>query len=82
VDSATAARIRAELGEMVHVLGLDAVAEGGDAVPADIVLMAEERQKCRAARDFSRADALRAAIAARGYEVRDVPDGYKVVPLR
>ena len=47
------------------------------AIPADIVAMAEERQQCRAGRDFARADALRAAMAERGYEVRDVPGGFK-----
>ena len=78
----TAAQVRAEMAEMVHILGLDAVAGGEDAVPADVVAMAEERQQCRAARDFARADALRAAIAERGYEVRDVPGGFKIVPTR
>ena len=36
----------------------------------------------RAARDFARADALRAAITERGYEVRDVPGGFKIVSTR
>ena len=35
--------------------------------------------EARAARDFARADALRAAITERGYEVRDAPGGFKVV---
>jgi len=82
VDPDTAALVRAEMGKMVHVLGLDAVAGSGDAIPADIAALAEERQQCRADRDFARADALRATIAECGYEVRDVPDGYKVVPIR
>ncbi len=78
----TAARARAEMVDMVQVLGLDAVAGGEKAVPADIVTMAEERQQCRAARDFARADALRTSIAERGFEVRDVPGGYKIIPIR
>ena len=78
----TAARLRAEMGEMVHILGLDAVTGGEDAIPADIVTMAEERQLCRVNRDFARADALRAAITERGYEVRDVSDGFKIIASR
>jgi cysteinyl-tRNA synthetase len=68
--------------EMAHILGLDAVTGGEEAIPADIVTMAEERQRCRAGRDFARADALRVAITERGYEVRDVSDGFKIVATR
>jgi cysteinyl-tRNA synthetase len=77
-----AGRVRAEMVEMVQVLGLDAVAGDEEAVPVDIVAMAEERQRCRAARDFAQADALRAAIAERGFEIRDIPGGHKIVSIR
>jgi len=77
-----AERVRAELAAMVHVLGLDAVTGSDEAIPADVVAMAEERRQARADRDFARADALRNAIAERGYEVRDVPDGFKIVAIR
>ncbi len=82
VDPSTAALIRADMGKMVHILGLDAVMRSDDDIPADISALAEERQQCRIAKDFARADALREAIAERGYEVRDVPGGYKVVQIR
>jgi cysteinyl-tRNA synthetase len=83
VSPAGAAVLRAAIAEMVHVLGLDAVTAGEDeAVPADVLAMAEERRQARASRDFARADALRAAISERGFEVRDVPDGFKIVALR
>lgn len=82
VDPSVAALIRADMGKMVHVLGLDAVMRSDDDIPADIAALAEERQQCRIAKDFARADALREAIAERGYEVRDVPGGYKVVQIR
>jgi len=82
LDPATAGLVRAEMAKMVHVLGLDAVTGSDDAIPADITAMAEERQQCRAGRDFARADALRAAIAERGYEVRDIPGGFKIVSTR
>jgi len=67
---------------MVGILGLNAVSAGEDAIPPEIVAMGEERRAARAARDFARADALRAAITERGFEVRDAPDGFKIVPTR
>jgi cysteinyl-tRNA synthetase len=82
ISTETAGRVHAEMGEMVHVLGLDALSGGEVDIPADIVAMAEERQQSRADRDFARADALRAAITERGYEVRDVPGGFKIVASR
>jgi len=82
LNAETAAHVRAAMVEMAHILGLDAVTGGEDAIPADVVAMAKERQQCRAGRDFARADALRAAITERGYEVRDVSDGFKIVATR
>jgi len=82
MSAETASRVREQMGEMLHILGLDGLAGGEDAIPTDIVALAEERHQCRADRDFARADSLRAAIAARGYEVRDVPDGFKIVAIR
>lgn len=71
-----------EMARMLHIIGLDAVLEVEGGIPAEIMTLAEERQQARAARDFARADALRAAIAAQGYEVRDVPGGFKIIPTR
>ena len=42
--------------------------------------LAEERRAARSARDFARADALRDQIAAAGFVVRDVEDGFELVP--
>jgi cysteinyl-tRNA synthetase len=50
------------------------------AAPAAVVDLAEERQAARDARDFERADRLRAAIDAEGWEVRDVESGFQLVP--
>lgn len=82
VDGETAGQVRAELAAMAHVLGLDAVTQSEDGVPPDILALAQERQRCRQARDFARADELRALIWERGYEVRDLPGGFKVVRVR
>jgi cysteinyl-tRNA synthetase len=48
---------------------------GTSAVPADVASLVAARTAARAARDFARADALRAEIAALGWEVTDGPDG-------
>jgi cysteinyl-tRNA synthetase len=77
----TVEQVRAEMERMVHVLGLDAAAGDDEAIPADIMAMAEERMQARAARDFARADALRVVIAEQGYEVRDAPGGFAVVKI-
>ncbi len=43
--------------------------------PADIRALVEERSVARSGRDFDRADAIRARIAAAGWEVVDGPSG-------
>ena len=67
-----------ELG--LRIFGLGSLAEQVD-VPVDLVALAEERQRARAARDFEQSDRLRDEIAAAGWEVRDVADGFELVPL-
>lgn len=49
--------------------------------PPEVVALATERLAARAARDFARADALRAQIAAAGYTVKDSPDGFALERL-
>jgi cysteinyl-tRNA synthetase len=62
------------------IFGL-AVEAAGEA-PAEVRRLAEERQAARASRDFERADELRAEIERLGWEAQDVPDGFRLVPLR
>jgi cysteinyl-tRNA synthetase len=42
--------------------------------------LARSRQAARAAKEFARADELRAEIEAAGWDVRDDPGGYRLVP--
>jgi cysteinyl-tRNA synthetase len=60
------------------IFGL-AIEETGEA-PEEVRRLAEERQAARADRDFARADELRAEIEGRGWEVQDVPEGFRLVP--
>ncbi len=82
LSPAAAAEVHRQMGEMVYILGLDAVTRVEDSIPAEVKAMAEERQTARAAKDFARADELRAAITEQGYEVRDVAGGFKLIPIR
>jgi cysteinyl-tRNA synthetase len=60
------------------LLGLDLLAERQvktDDVPADLLALLKLRNDSRAAKDWAEADRCRAAIAARGYEILDSPQG-------
>jgi cysteinyl-tRNA synthetase len=61
------------------VLGL--LAEAQPPLERDVAVLMEERQRARQARDFARADALRAQIQDRGYVVEDTPQGPRLKRL-
>jgi cysteinyl-tRNA synthetase len=67
------------LRRALDVFGLAGLAEQGEA-PPDVHALAAGRQEARAARDFARADELREQIEAAGWDVRDDPHGYRLVP--
>ena len=48
-------------------------------VPQEILKLAQERFEAKKAKDFAKADALRADINAKGYSILDSKDGFKVV---
>jgi cysteinyl-tRNA synthetase len=63
----------------LDVFGLGSLARSDDA-PPEIAELAERRQRARADRDFGEADRLRDEIDSAGWEVRDVADGFRLVP--
>jgi cysteinyl-tRNA synthetase len=68
------------LDEMLQAFGLESLLEAGeDEAPEGIRRLAAEREEARAAGDFERADRLREQIAAAGWEVRDTPEGARLV---
>jgi cysteinyl-tRNA synthetase len=67
------------LRRALDVFGLGSLAEA-EAAPAEVVELAERRRQARADGDFDAADRLREAIAAAGWEVRDVEDAFRLVP--
>jgi cysteinyl-tRNA synthetase len=70
----------AHLAEMLGILGLENLLEAEEGPPAEVVELAEQRRTARAERDFAESDRLRDEIRARGWEVRDTPDGYALTP--
>ncbi len=49
-----------------------------DEVPAEILALVEERAAAKKAKDWPRADAIRAELAEKGWQVEDTPKGPKV----
>jgi cysteinyl-tRNA synthetase len=60
----------------VFGLGVGAAEEA----PAHVRELAERRAQARASGDFARADELRREIEATGWEVQDVPEGFRLIP--
>jgi cysteinyl-tRNA synthetase len=70
----------APLAWALELFGLGSLIRAPQA-PSAIVELAERRLRARAERDFREADRLREEIERAGWEVRDVPDGFRLVPL-
>jgi cysteinyl-tRNA synthetase len=69
----------AALTEMLPLVGLEALLTAEEAVDEEAQRLLDERQAARAGGDFERADAIRDDLAGRGWEVRDTPDGARLV---
>jgi cysteinyl-tRNA synthetase len=68
------------LREMLYVLGLDNLLDADEDAPGpEEEQLLAEREEARAAKDFTTADARRDELAARGWEVRDTPEGPRLV---
>ena len=65
----------------LDLFGLGSLADVAEA-PEHVVALADRRQEARGARDFDESDRLRDRIEAEGWQIRDDPDGYRLVPSR
>jgi cysteinyl-tRNA synthetase len=63
----------------LEVFGLGSLAEAVEA-PPEVVSLAERREEARGRRDFGEADRIREEIDRAGWEVRDVAEGFQLVP--
>ncbi len=70
----------AHLREMLGVLGLESLMTAPADAPAAVRELASRREQAREGRDFAAADRLREEIAAAGWEVRDGPAGFELLP--
>ena len=67
---------------MLAAFGLESLLElDDDEAPDEIRRLSAEREQARAERDFERADRLRDELADQGWEIRDTPDGARLVRL-
>jgi cysteinyl-tRNA synthetase len=66
-------------GEMLHALGLEGLVGAEEQAPEELQRLAAEREDARAARDFERADRIRDELAESGWEIRDTPEGARLV---
>jgi len=71
----------AHLREMLGVLGLEKLLAADAEAPEHVRELAAQRERARAEHDFAAADRLRDEIAALGWEVRDGPGGFDLIPL-
>ena len=67
---------------MLPLLGLEALLARADQADPEAQRLLAEREEARTARDFERADRLRDELTERGYEVRDAPEGARLVRRR
>jgi cysteinyl-tRNA synthetase len=75
-------RASGQLELLQRALGLFGLADLAEEAPAPDAVreLANARRDARERRDFAAADRLRAEIEAAGWEVRDAPDGFRLVP--
>ncbi len=65
--------------ELLEVLGLGSLAMAEERPDSEAERLLAEREQARAERDFERADRIRDELAELGWEVRDGPDGARLV---
>ena len=70
---------REALAELLPLLGLDSLLESEEGADAEAEGLLAERERARAERDFDAADRIRDQLAERGWQVRDTPDGARLV---
>ena len=70
---------RPAVEEMLGVLGLETLAAREEAPDSEAERLLAEREQARADRRFEDADRIRDELAALGWEVRDTPEGARLV---
>lgn len=79
LSAAEAAAVRELFHRWERALGV--LEKPAALIPPPIQALLDQRQAARAAKDWAQSDALRAAIAAAGWTVKDTPKGQVVTPI-
>ena len=69
------------LKQYVELLGVLGLEKKEDAIPAEIIALAEKRQQARLGKNWAQSDALRDELKLKGYAVEDTPQGPKIKRL-
>lgn len=67
-----------KIRELTGVLGIELFGTEEDEIPADITELVEARTAAKKAKDFAEADRIRDELKAKGYIVKDTPNGPQV----
>ena len=71
----------AAFDEITGVLGLLYNRKKTDSIPAEVTALVEERAAAKKAKDWGRADAIRAQLTEMGWSVTDTAQGPKLAKL-
>ncbi len=70
----------AKLTELMDVLGVELLVDKEE-IPEDVMELVNQRAEAKKAKNFAEADRLRDEITAKGYSVKDTPNGPQVEKL-
>ena len=80
-DKATLEEAAKTMDELTGVLGLLYNRKKTDSIPAEVTALVEERAAAKKAKDWGRADAIRAQLTEMGWSVTDTAQGPKIAKL-
>ncbi len=64
-----------------YALGLALAEPEKAAAPQEVVDLAQQRWEAKQAKDWAAADSLRDQVTAAGWQIKDAPDGFELLPL-
>jgi cysteinyl-tRNA synthetase len=82
IDAGEAVGAGERLREMLYAIGMEHLLEAEAGHGDEAQRLMDEREQARAAKDFATADERRDQLAALGWQVRDTPQGPRLVPLQ
>ncbi|MEK6839374.1 MAG: cysteine--tRNA ligase, partial [Nanoarchaeota archaeon] len=68
--------------EFDKIFGLDLLKEEKTKIPKETIALAEEREKYRKQKNFSKADEIRKELSKKGYVIEDNDAGYKIKKIK